>query len=220
MNFAQLKADVSYILDDLSFGYFTETQVGLWLNHAQRRAQKRLIKAGQNYYTKCVQTTLVVNQNDYVLPEDFKEVNKLVVVVSGTSPNESLSPVLPITMNQQTLVGTGTGTPAWYVIKKNRLSLSPAPDTALSLRMVYTYEVVDMVLATDVPDIPESYHEYISLLAAQQGFIKDGRENALLTKKIQEFEDEIDTDAAQRNVDAPRTIVETGVNATQDVVWW
>lgn len=220
MTFAELKAAVSYTLDDLNFGYFTETQVGLWLNQSQRRLQKRLIKAGQNFYTKCVQTTLVVNQNDYVLPEDFKEVNKLVVVVSGSPPNESLSPVLPITMGQQTLMGTGVGTPCWYVIKKNRLSLSPAPDTALPLRLIYTYDPVDMVLSSDVPDIPVSYHEFLVLLASQQGFIKDGRENALITKKILEFEGEIDTDAAQRNVDQPRQIVETGINGTNDVVWW
>lgn len=219
MTFAQLKSAVSYILDDLNFGYFTETQVGLWLNNAQKRVQKRLIKAGQNDYVRCLQTTLVVNQNDYVLPEDFKDVNRLEVVISGVSPNESVCQLTPITVNQQNFVLTGAGTPRWYFLKKNRLVVLPAPDTALTMRLLETYEVTDMTLDADTPDVPESYQEYMTLLAAEQGFIKDGRENALLVKKIKEIEAEIDSDAAERTVDAPRSVVETGNSLDSGFLW-
>lgn len=212
MTFLEIRQSASYYLDDLNFGYFTPTQVGIWANNAQKRLQKRLIKAGQNYYTKCAQTTLVANQNDYVLPDDFKDLNRLEIVMSGIAPNESLSTLTPITVNQQDLVMNGAGTPYWYFIKRNRLVLQPAPQLTLPLRMLYTYECADMVLDTDVPDVPDSYHEYLALLTAEDGFIKDGRSSALLEKKIQEFEMEIDSDAAERNVDRPRSIVQTGSN--------
>ena len=210
MTFLDLQNLTAFWLDDLQFGYFTSTQVKLWLNNAQKELQKRLIKAGANYYVKGVQTSLVISQRDYVLPEDFKKLNRLEIVVSGSNPNESVTSLKEITLNQQDLVSTGVGTPAVYTIKRNRLILRPAPDTALNLRMEYTYQVTDMVLDTDIPDCPDSYHEYIALLACQDGFIKDGRLSALLDKKIKDYERDLDADADERAEDAPRMIVETG----------
>lgn len=213
MNFGDLKASVSYLLDDLQFGYFTTPQVGIWLNNAQREVQKRLIKAGQNYYVKRIQTTLVVNQRDYVLPQDFKKEHRLEIIMSGTEPNETVNTLAPITVMQQDLVPSLVGTPAYYFFKKNRITVQPAPDTALTLRMYYTYLVTDMSLDTDVPDVPESYHELLVFLAAQDGFIKDGRENALLIKKINEYQSDMNIDANERNQDQVRMIVETGFSS-------
>lgn len=209
MTFRQLKDLVASWLDDLQFGYFTEPQVEVFINNATKEVQKRLIKAGQNYYNIPVQTTLVVNQNDYVLPDDFKKLHRLEVVISGSCPNESVQEILPITTNQQDLVPTGVGTPLCYYFKKSRLVLKPAPDTALTMRMIYSYLVQDMTLDTDTPDVPESYHELIALLAAQDGFIKDGRSSPLLEKKLKQFEDDMDSDAQERNQDSPRSIVQT-----------
>lgn len=219
MTFGELKSLVSFWLDDLQFGYFTEAQVSVWLNNAQKEVQKRLIKAGDNYYVKCVQTTLVVNQNDYVLPEDFKKENRLEVVISGTVPNESVNAITPITLNQQDLVVTGVGTPQWYYFKRNRIVVIPAPDTALPLRLYYSYLVADMTLDTDVPDVPESYHELIALLACQDGFLKDGRVNDLLMKKITAYQLDMDSDADERNQDMPRSIVETGIDFQGGYLW-
>lgn len=210
MNFRELKDLTSFWLDDLQFGYFTDAQVSLWLNNAQNEVQKRLIKASQQYYTVCVQTTLVVNQFDYVLPLDFKKVMRLEVIVSGTSPNESVIPVIPITLNQKDLVITGNGTPQFYTIKRNRLVVRPAPDTALQMRLYYAYQVASMVLDTDLPDVPDAYHELIALYACQDGFIKDGRSNALLGVKIMAYEKDMDSDAQERNQDQSRSIVVTG----------
>lgn len=214
MNFGQLQALVSYWLDDLQFGYFTQTQVKIWLNNAQKEVQKRLIKAGQNYYVKCVQTTLVPNQADYVIPQDFKKLNRFVVVMSGTPPNETVNPIMPITLNQQDLVQSNVGTPTFYYMKKNRFTLIPAPEVALPLRLYYSYEVSDMVNDTDVPDVPDSYVELIALLAAQDGFIKDGRVSELLVKKIAEYQVDLDNDAQERLQDLPRSVVETGNDST------
>ena len=219
MTFGELKSLVSYTLDDLQFGYFTETQVGVWLNHAQMEVQKRLLKAGNNRYNLPVQTTLVVDQNDYVLPQDFKKLMKLEVVISGTAPNESTSPIVPITTNQSYLVPSGTGTPGYYNFRKNRLVIYPAPDTALVMRMQYSYLVSDMVNSTDVPDVPDDYQELIALLACEDGFIKDGRVNPLIEKKISQYQKDLDSDAQERSQDGPRMIVQTGVNADGAFYW-
>lgn len=209
MTFSDLQNSVAYYLDDLNFGYFTATQVKVWINNAQRAVQKQLIKAGQNYYVRCGQTSLVVNQREYVLPDDFLKLHRLEIVMSGSSPNETTSVVAPITTNQQDLMTSGTGTPLAYSIRKNRLVLYPAPDAILTMRMQYSYEVTDMTLDSDQPDVPDQYHELIALTAAEDGFIKDGRSSDLLAKKLAEKRAELDSDAAERNQDTPRSVVVT-----------
>lgn len=210
MTFLDIQNSVAYYLDDLNFGYFTPTQVKLWINNAQKEVQKRLLIAANSRYNKCVQTTLIVKQSDYVLPSDFKKLMSLAAIISGTPPNETISPVVPITTNQQFIAGTGIGTPTYYHFKRDRIVISPAPSSALTMRMEYAYMVTDMVLDTDIPDAPGDYHELIALLAAEDGFIKDGRVSALLEKKIKEYQDHLDADAQERNQDVPRGIVDIG----------
>lgn len=219
MQLSDLQGLVSFWLDDLQFGYFTQAQVTVWINNAQHELQKRLLKAGNNRYSIAVTTPLVVAQSDYALPTDFKKLHNLEVIISGTAPNESTSPISPITENQKYMVQTGQGTPTWYTFKKNRLVLRPAPDTALTMRMIYSYMVTDLVLATDTPDAPSDYHEMIALLACEDGFIKDGRANPLLEKKIAAIQASIDSDAQERNQDQVRSIINTGNDADNGYYW-
>jgi len=211
MNRLELRNLVLYWLDDLNAGYFTEPQVNVWLNNAQQEVQKRLIKAGQNYYLKCVQTQLVINQNKYALPEDFKKVNRIEYVVQGTTfPNEIVYQVLPITTNQKDLALQGTGTPQFYSLRKDSIIIYPTPSVTGTLRLFYSYAITDMLTDVDVPDVPRQYQQLISLLACQDGFLKDGRTNDLLQKKLQEYESMFDTDANERQVDTVRAVVMTG----------
>lgn len=219
MTFLEMQNLTAYWLDDLSFGYFTSAQVKMWLNNAQKRVQKRLLKAGELYYKTDVQTTLVVNQRQYQLPADFKKLHYLEVVTSGTVPNEATQPIQPITENQKYLVDSAPGTPAFYTISGSMLLIRPAPDTALTMRMGYSYEVADMVNDSDVADVPESYHELLPLLAAEDGFLKDGRASEILAKKLKEFTVETDQDAQERNQDQPRSILETGNDAGSGFYW-
>ncbi len=209
MNFLSLQNQVAYYLDDLNFGYFTPVQVKQWLNNAQKELQKRLLKAGQNYYTICVSTQLVVNQREYVLPQDFRKLHRLEVVVTGADPNEATVPLLAITTNQRDYIGNGTSLPSAYSFMRNRLHLYPAPNSVLTMRMIYSYEVGDMTLDTDEPDAPPEYHELIALLAAEDGFLKDGRSSDILTAKLMKYKADMDSDATERNQDQPRSIVET-----------
>lgn len=221
MTLSELRSLVSYTLDDLAFGYFTTIQVDLWLNNATREVQRLMLDKGQMYYLKTVQTTMVVNQYDYVLPEDFLRLHRLEIVVSGTPPNESISPVAPITLNQKDLVSGNYGTPSSYYIKKNRLTLLPAPDTALTLRLYYSYLVTNMTLTTDTPDVPEAYHELIGVLAVIDGFMKDGRSpNDYLVAKRMTLMESIKLDTSERLQDAPRGIVQTEFSSSDQGFWY
>lgn len=221
MTRSELKALVSYWLDDLQFGYFTETQVNVWLNNGLRELQKEVLQAAQMHYLRCVQTTLVVNQYDYVLPDDFLKLHRLEVVISGVQPNESLNPLAPITLNQKDLVNTTVGTSVAYYLKRNRLVLNPAPDTALTLRLYYSYLAPEMTLDTDVPDAPENLQEFIAILAAIDGFMKDGRDpSPFLVAKRDSFLALLKKEAQERLQDAPRGIIQTEWSAFDMGSWY
>ena len=126
MNFQNLQDLTVYWLDDLNYGYFTPTQVQRWINNAQYEVQKLLLQAHENYYLTVVQTTMVVGQTDYVLPTDFMKLHRLEIVLSGTIPNETKSPLGSITTNQQDLVNlNANGTPQFYSVKIKPLSALP-----------------------------------------------------------------------------------------------
>jgi hypothetical protein len=107
----------------------------------------------------------------------------------------------------------GSAQPEFYYLKKNRIVLWPIPDQIYTLRLYYSYEVTDMVNDTDIADAPDSYHEYIAIIATMDGFIKDGRSAALLESKSKDYESMILSDAQERNVDFPRTIIQTDLDS-------
>lgn len=220
MTLAQLQVDVAAILDDINYGYFTQTQITQWLNKGQNEIQRRLLKAGNNRYTKTITTPLIFNQSAYALPSDFKKLHNLEVIVSGTPPNESTNPVSPITENQKYLVQNGAGTPNFYVIKRNALILYPASDgTAPTLRMTYSYMVTDMVNPTDSPDCPYDYNHLLTLIACEYAMLKDGRASPYLEGMLAKEQASIDSDAQERTQDQVRSIVETGSNSDNGFFW-
>jgi hypothetical protein len=210
MTFGTLQTMVSYIVDDLSFGYFTPAQVQFWLNNGQREVQKRLLQTPGNWYVKRVSTATVQNQSDYVLPNDFLKVHRVELVLSGTAPNEIKGPIEFITPNESDQLPPGPGTPSCAYILQNVLSVFPAADTAgQTLRIFYSYLVADMVNTGDMPDVPYQYEELIGLLAARDAFIKDQRDPTPLDAKIAVYDALMKQDAEQRQVTRGRQIVST-----------
>lgn len=207
---SELREILSYWLDDLKQAYFTAVQLNTWLNLAQRQVQMKLLQAGQNWYMKPVETLTVANQADYVLPSDFMQLHRVEIVISGTGVNEARQPVTPITTNQQDLVTIRPGIPAFYYIKKDRITLSPIPSQQWVMRLYYSPRAVDMTQDTDSPDVPEQFMEYVALLACQDGFVKDDRTMENLQQKRAPFEKLLEEMANDRTMDQPRQVVQTG----------
>lgn len=210
MTRAQIASLVVSWLDDQNQGYFTATQVNTWINLAQRQVQMRLLQAGQNWYMKPVTTTTVNGQADYVLPSDFIELHRVEFVLSGSGTTENTQVLIPITTNQKDLVSVVLGNPMNYTIKKDRITLYPTPQTANTLRLYYSPRVADLTQDSDSPDVPEQFMEYLALLAAYDGFIKDDRAPENLVAKIEKYELLLKQMADDRTVDQPRQVVQTG----------
>lgn len=218
MDLAQLQdLTVSY-LDDLEFGYFTKPQLNVWLNNAQRKTQRVLIDQKQNFYVKCLQTYTVANQCNLILPEDFMMAHRIEGVISGTYPNEVKTSIVPITLMQQDLLSSVPAFPESYYFKRNNVCFAPIPDQAYLIRMNYSYQVADMILPTDVPDVPERYHELIALYAALDGFVKDDRDNQYIKQLVAEYIEDMKREAQQRQEQASRDVVSMQTDFS-GVIW-
>lgn len=215
MTLATLRNLVWYWVDDQdgiqtgTGGYFTNTQVNAWLNRAMREVQKQLIEAEDSWYLGKAYATTTVNQAEYALPADFLSSQRLEYVISGSGVNEVVVPVVPMTLNQQDKIGKSAGTPIGYVILKDSFQLFPAPDTATTIRLYYNKTLTDMTVDADVPDVPEAYQEYIAILAAYNGYIKDDRVPTILQQKKEEYMRMMKQASQQRQMDTPKMIVQT-----------
>lgn len=216
MTFSEIKQLVSYNVDDLAFGYFTEAQVGMFCNNALKELWKRLIQAGENFYLKRVCTPMIQDQYEYVLPIDFSATRR-VEYYQGTPPNENIFPLASTTLMEISRLNSAPGQPSAYYLKKDRLVLDRPMDVnnTYNLRLYYDYFVGDMTLNSDEPDAPERYHEYIAVLATLECVYKDGRDPSPWLKKKEYYETLLKQDAERRTRDYPRMIV-----STQEDAYW
>lgn len=208
MTLAQLQTYVSILVDDLDFGYFTQSQLTTFLNFGLKECQKKLIQAGANYNLKIVEQNTVVDQPYYTLPTDFLKLNNLITTQDATDPASPVTVISPITLNQKELYPQ-TGEPQNYYFLNNILVINPTPTVVTTMRLTYTYRVAELSAAGDIPDLPEVYHEYIALLATQACFLRDGRDISTLQTRLNEYEKRMREDYQQRRVDGPRMIVST-----------
>lgn len=197
-------------LDDPNAGYFTAANTIQWINLAQREVQKQLIMAGENYYVQTSTTLTVVGQAQYVLPSDFLKEHRIEIIEEGTGSNEVRQALVEITINQQDFIPIALGQPENYYLQKNSIFISPTPSIPNQvMRLYYSYRAADIALTTDICDIPEEFQEYIALLAAYNGFIKDDRAPENLNGKIMEYKERLKQMAEDRMQDAGRGIVIT-----------
>lgn len=208
MTRADLKQLIRSWCDDLRGTYFTDDQLNLYLNMAQREVQKQLLQAGENYYMKPVETLTVMGQSDYVLPVDFFYEHRIEIVLSGTGPTENKQSLVVITTNQQDLFSVVLGTPGSYYIKKDRITLLPTPQQQWVMRLYYSPVVVDMTDDTDTPDVPLQFQEYVAVIAAFDCFVKDDRVPNNIQMKKDAYEKLLKQAAEDRTQDMSRQVVQ------------
>jgi hypothetical protein len=136
-------------------------------------------------------------------------------ITSGSGDTATTERIYPITRNEVDVAGYNTsggsteGLPYNYVFNKNTFSLYPVPNQSVILRLWYAPRVSDMDDDTDTPDAPEDWHEYIAILAARDGFLRDDRSIAPIGEKLRYYETMLDETAESRSVDSPRMVVAT-----------
>lgn len=218
MTLGDLKTLVYDYVDDPARGYFTESVVTLRLNLALWELQKRMISANKEYYTVCRKTDTVAGQQEYVLPTDFYQLVRLEWYNTGTSATALSNPILPMTPNQRDLLVSKNGDPQYYTLSKyptNKtylLNIWPIPDRIVEMHLEFNYLAAFMSGDADEPDVPDQFAEYIAVLATRDCLIKDGRPLAPIESKLAHYEELLKQIAVQRQADAPRMVVESGMD--------
>lgn len=206
MNFGDSQDYVAGFLDDINYGYYTRDQIKTWLNWGQREVQRLLLQAGQNYYLICKKMTAVVGQPDYGLPDAFLKTHEMRVITGGTYPNETYITCAPMTVMQAGAVNQQNGTPAGYVLSKNKFYFDRPPDRAYVCKLRFSYLVADCVQDAEVFDVPDQYLDLVPLLAIKYGFLRDKRKIDEVDEKVKSLALQIRQDANNRQVDAPRRV--------------
>lgn len=210
MTRAEIRTLASVWLDDVNNGYYTTAQLNVWINNAQREVQKLLLNSAEDFYTVCATTTTVIDQARYQLPDDLMKIMRLAYILSGSGDTATYAVLYPMTRNQRELASFGPeGDPTNYYINKDTITLVPTPTRAITLHMDYARRVTDMSSDSDEPDCPEEYHEYLAILAARDGFLRDSRDMAPIQSKLNYFETMLKQTSENRNEDMPRMIVST-----------
>lgn len=205
MNLTELKSLFAKYVNDPYFGYFTEANATTFLNNALTQAQRRLLKTHAAFYSVCTSTTLVVGQSQYSLPSDFLAMFDLWVDLE-TNPDSTM-PLSFIPLSKRHDFTTTNGTPTHFYMLKDSVNLVVPPDTAHPLEMIYAPLASDMVSGSDVPDLPDQFHEYLVLLAAETALMIDDRVSSLVDARLKFYDDLISANE-QRVLNAPRYIIE------------
>ncbi len=207
MTKAQIREMTLQLLDDTLGLYFNAAFMDNALNRSQEEVQKHLIMAGELYYLKQVQALTVQNQQDYIWPTDLLKINRIEIVTGGVSPTEILREITPITLNQMNRFGQQAGEPANYVLKQDRFSFYPIPETPnQTINLYYSYKIADLTSDSQVPDIPEIYHKVIAAYAARMGKVKDDSDMTNVLQLIAPFEKEMNELAQDRQYQQPRMV--------------
>lgn len=210
MTNAQIQTLIISWVDDPNQTYFTPAQTQVWINNAQLQLNLKLIQANESWYSKTVQTALIANQACYLLPSDLERITHMEIVVGGVYPNEQKYTLTHSTPSESDMVNYSPSQPVtFYVEGQNCLVLVPPPDQPYVIRMKYSRLVADMQYSTETPDAPRQYHEFLAILGALDGFMKDQRPSDQFQKKLEYFEGLLKRAATDRMVDKPRMIVNT-----------
>lgn len=213
MNVGEMCSYISYLVDDLNFGYFTKPQLYRFINQAAAEAQKKLIAAGNNWYLKKDESqTTIINQELYTPPTDLMDINRI-ELVQNPGPNETRYPLTSITLNQKDMFGYNPAQTYAFYFFKNQIAFVPIPNTnQYTIRFYYTYRIAEITGDSDTVDMPAEFHEYVCHLAALKCFIKDGRDASLLLKFTDDVEKRLERQAIQRAQDRATTIVQTSTD--------
>lgn len=143
----------------------------------------------------------VANQKNYTLPTDIMKLQS--VKYAGISLRASTLQELDSLMgtDDQTIAqGYAVGTPQTYWLYANELNLYPAPATSLAggISIYYTRQPTDVAASTDVPGIPQEYHNSLVEYCMAKAFELDAN-HFVASMKQQRFDQSVA--ALKQNVD-------------------
>jgi hypothetical protein len=153
-----------------------------WVNDYYMQIVDEIVKVNPDYFAKSSKTSLIADQQEYDLPDDFEKVvmvNMKIdgvwkrVLPMGNADIRHISTHSDTTSNQ----GFSTAEPRYYIIGDN-IGIMPIPSetTASALQVWYVYTPTTLSSDSDSPAFPSKYH-YIIKYGAYANYLDQDDEH-------------------------------------------
>lgn len=170
MNVADIKTRVKRQFGDESAVQLTDADIIRWINDAQRE----IARANDEVLETISTTPIVSGTSDYALPNDMLRLrsvrfgNRKIEGLTLQEANEQI-------VNYEDPASYQTGTPQYFWIYANRITLYPTPNMTDpdDLKLYYTRLPTDIAVDADIPDLHLKYHLAIVQYVLQQAYEMD-----------------------------------------------
>jgi hypothetical protein len=163
----------------IRFGFDASDPITDWINEAQTEFVESFnwpFMFGTSSATLTIGSIVVPVPTDFGVARNFfyKSTNS---VTAYPVPYRSQ---LSVEYNDRNL--TETGSPRWWVVSANTVSVFPIPDAAYPFQLDYERDTVVLAAGTDVPVIPAKYHYALVRGGAAIGLEADNQEDRAATQ--------------------------------------
>lgn len=183
MNVAQIRSRVQTRLGDTSGAEVTAAAILEWINDGAGEIARR---------TQQPQATasapIVVGQAAYSISQFANDVMRLrKVELDGTVLEGLSSEDADTLLPNRNRAGQATGTPQWFEVWADTLTLWPPPASAGTLTLYYVKRPAQVAADLDVPGIPPHMHPDLLEYVVAQALESTG-ESAAADRKMSRFE--------------------------------
>lgn len=191
MNVSDVQTYIKRQFGDESGVQVTDSDIIRWINSAMNQ----IVLQNESLLEKTVTTSTIANQQTYDLPVDLLKLTAISYRNSTSSAYYRIKGYSLAEFNEKADGWDGTAErsdPICYTINENKIVLFPVPATSISagLKVFYTRKPVAVSITTDIPELPELYHQSIVKYCLQQAYEMDEDWDAV-GNKAQEFDVEL-----------------------------
>jgi hypothetical protein len=191
MNVAEIQTYIKRQFGDESGVQVTDADIFRWINSAQ----KQIVLQNESLLEKTATTSTVVSQQSYDLPVDLLKLTGISYRSSTDGAYYRLKGYSLADFNEKVDGWDGTtetGDPFCYTINEENIILYPIPATAVTagLKIYYNRKPAVVTLTSDIPELPELYHDTIIKFCLKEAYETDEDWDAA-GNKGQEFDTEL-----------------------------
>lgn len=171
---SEIMTRVRRVFGDESAVQITDADMVRWINDGMRD----IVLRNEDLLEKTAVQASVANQQEYNLPADYLVLKFIQYRETGTTSYLKLKG-LRVTEFNEYLDGwsgdTSRGTPQCYTIHAGKIILFPIPSVSATdaIKTYYNRIPTDVILNTDIPEIPTLYHSTLVKYCLQQAYELD-----------------------------------------------